>query len=59
MPKKQKRNAVHRAVDQLIMEDHEVYVNQGIAMFMDKAVGVDMEAGSCMRWDSDRKRLKT
>jgi len=42
--KKEKRSAVHRAVEQLIMEDYEVYIDRGIATFMDGAVGVDMES---------------
>ena len=43
MSKKTKRSALHCALEQLIMEDHEVSMNKGIATLMNGAVGVDIE----------------
>jgi hypothetical protein len=42
--KKAKRSPIQRAIEQLIMEDCEVYMNRGIATLMNGAVGVDLEA---------------
>ena len=44
MSKKTKRSALHCALEQLIMEDHEVYMQKGIATLMNGAVGVDIES---------------
>jgi len=38
------RSAIHRAVEQLIMENYELYIERGIATLMNGAVGVDMES---------------
>jgi hypothetical protein len=44
MANKNKRNAVNRAIEQLIMEDYEVYVQGSVATFADGKVGVDTES---------------
>ncbi len=44
MPKPHKRNAIARAVEQLIMEDYEVYVQGSVATFANGKVGVDSES---------------
>ena len=44
MSKNQKRNAVHRAIEQLIMEDYEVYVQGSVATFAHGKVGIDSES---------------
>jgi hypothetical protein len=41
---KTKRNAISRAIEQLTMEDYEVYVRGSVATFMNGKVGVDSES---------------
>jgi hypothetical protein len=44
MSKNQKRSAVRRAIEQLIMEDYEVFVRGSVATFADGNVGIDSES---------------
>jgi len=43
MPKKSTPSPIHRAIEQLIMEDYEVYMHKGIATLMSGAIGADLE----------------
>jgi hypothetical protein len=60
MPKKSKPSPIHRAIEQLIMENHEVYMHKGIATLMGGAIGVTwkLTCSSARRltaWRSSRR----